>query len=81
VPIGVSGFGARKELVQEVGEASRVLDVEEVPGAVEQLETAGGQRLVGRRRCGRRGSRISGPGDEQDRCLGQQVQPLVPVRR
>jgi len=40
------GFRARDELVHEVGETTRVVDVGEVPGAVEQLETAAGQSLV-----------------------------------
>jgi hypothetical protein len=70
VPVSVNGFGAREELVHEVGEPSRVIDMGEVPGAVEQLKTAAGQSLVGVDGVVDGNDRIPGPGDEQDRCLG-----------
>jgi hypothetical protein len=70
VPVGVNGFGTPEELVHEVGEPSRVVDVGEVPGAVEQLETTAGQSLVGVDGVVDGNDRIPGPGDQQDRCLG-----------
>jgi hypothetical protein len=72
--VGSPWDGGGEEIRENVGKAIGLFGVGEVPGSVEDLETAAGQLLVGGFGVGDRDDGVPGACDEQDGGVGEQVE-------